>query len=87
MEIRAELEGETIEAVDDGMRRGASEKSQLERWVETDRQTLAARAKTRLRTRARGGPGNARPDPGRGPRGACARPRIAVRFENAHWHK
>ena len=40
-EIRTELEGETIEAVDNGMRRGAREKSQLERWVETDRQTLA----------------------------------------------
>lgn len=40
-EIRADLEGETIEAVDKGMRGGGREHIELKRWLETDRQTLA----------------------------------------------
>lgn len=40
-EIRVELAGETIEAVDNGMRRGALEKLELMRWLESDRARLA----------------------------------------------
>ena len=39
-EIRAELEGETIEAVDNGMRRGEGEKGRLELSLESVRATL-----------------------------------------------
>ena len=39
-EIQAELEGETIEAVDNGMRRGAAEKRRLEGALESGRATL-----------------------------------------------
>ena len=40
-EIRAGLEGETMEAVVRGMERAPGEQAQLDRWLETDRQTLA----------------------------------------------
>jgi len=40
-EIRVELEGETIEAVDNGMRRGALERLELTRWLESARTRLA----------------------------------------------
>ena len=41
VEIRAELERETIGAVDNGMRQGANEKRQLERGIETAKAALA----------------------------------------------
>ena len=40
-EIRAALEGETMEEVVTGMERAPGEKARLGRWLETDRQTLA----------------------------------------------
>ena len=64
VEIRPELEGETIEAVDNGMRRGAGEKSQLERWLETDRQTVTrVREESEARQEAEQEPPRPQPEP------------------------